>query len=162
MCGLNNIKFATYQIINISDDKPKFLLKRLNQVKNGDGKITEDKYIEIVGDTYTGHRSQTSFEYNISLYSNLTLNKPITTRVIYPGKYFNYSGTDPNVIKKADGWLEIKFEDNHRVLKLKFDNTTSISERFGKVNTVIINNVNNYNGENIDVDVRQGKIIINN
>ena len=116
MCGYNNIKLATYQIINISDDKPKFLLKRLNQVKNGDGKITDDNYIEIVGDTYTGSRSQTSFDYNISLYSNLTINKPITARVIYPGKYFEYSGTDPNVIKKANGWLEIKFEDNHRII----------------------------------------------
>ena len=161
LCGYNNIKLATYQIINISDDKPKFLLKRLNQVKDGDGKITDDNYIEIVGDTYTGSRSQTSFNYNISLYSNLTINKPITARVIYPGKYFEYSGTDPNVIKKANGWLEIKFEDNHRILRLKFDNTAAISERFGRINTVIINNVNNSNSENVDVNVRQGKIIIN-
>ena len=66
-----------------------------------------------------------------------------------------------NVTKKANGWLEVKFEDNHRILRLKFDNTAAISERFGRVNTVIINNVNNSNGDNVDVNVRQGKIIIN-
>ena len=37
LCGYRNVKLASYRIYNISDDKPKFLIKNVDRVRRGDG-----------------------------------------------------------------------------------------------------------------------------
>ena len=37
LCGYRNVKLASYQIYNISDDKPKFLIKNIDRIERDDG-----------------------------------------------------------------------------------------------------------------------------
>lgn len=37
LCGYRNVKLASYQIYNISDDKPKFLIKNINRIERDGG-----------------------------------------------------------------------------------------------------------------------------
>lgn len=164
LIGYNNIKFATYQIINISDDKPKFILNRVGQLENGDGKISNDKFMKIVCDRYIGIEPD-EFSYNVSLQSNIKLESPVTATLIYQGSLFEYTGDDKQVIKNSDGWLTITFTDIFRSISLKFKPILSESGHFperrkNKTNSVIIKDVNNTNGENIVVNVKNGSMTI--
>lgn len=37
LCGYRNVRLASYQIYNISDDKPKFLIKNIYRMNRDDG-----------------------------------------------------------------------------------------------------------------------------
>jgi len=47
LAGYKNVIMATYKIYNISDDKPKFVIKRVLEVVPNDGKAEEDKTVTI-------------------------------------------------------------------------------------------------------------------
>lgn len=92
MIGYKNIVAATYQIFNLSDDKPKFLLKKMSDLANA---LDTDlgSIVEIAADIYEGPYSNSTFQYGVRLNSSIKLASPIACSIFFPS----------HIVKSIDG-----------------------------------------------------------
>lgn len=157
--GYKNIIIASYHIYNISDDKPKFLIKREHEIEyNQYSNIETAKLIEIVPHNYTITNTLTKpidpikFNINISIIHSYQNNITFTFEVDYPEKIIKYIGQqhyNEYTIKNINGILYIT------VIK---PNITTISLPFETLFTA--DKLQQFNNTTYSIDIIQANEIL--
>ena len=85
--GVNNVIAATYQIFNLSDDKPKFLLKKVSDIASNATSIEDrvDIQLQKYATIYEGQQTiGNPFEYFAIASKTSTIDKDISCLIGYP------------------------------------------------------------------------------
>lgn len=152
--GYKNIIIASYRLYNISDDKPKFLIKREHQIEyNKYSDLETANQIEIYPHNYeitnenTNKNEKIKFNVNISIIHSYQNNILFSFEVDYPEKIITYTGEQNYAgynIRNINGILYIS---------VKQPNITIVSLPFETNFTV--NNIQNYNNTSYSIDIIQ-------
>lgn len=105
LCGYRNVKLASYQIYNISDDKPKFIIKNIDKVSRGDGSNKTVKpltairicNVELDAKSSGGGDSRMQFDVLFGIQTSAPL-KQMEFYVDYPSDFMEFTDTS------GDGW----------------------------------------------------------
>lgn len=139
LVGYKNVTMATYNIYNISDDKPKFVIKRMLEVTANVGQNEESKVVTIDAQKYIGSASQAEFEYAVRMKSSSSLSSDVIVSMIYPPNLLEVKQYDKNyVTKQSDGWLQYKFDNTVRRQVVKFKTKAAMAQKLGKTRTMTL------------------------
>jgi len=105
LCGYRNVKLASYQIYNISDDKPKFLIKNIDRLERdgGSNKTVRPRTavrvcnVELDAESSGGEGSKMAFDVMFDIETSAPL-KQIEFYVDYPSDFMEFTST------AGDGW----------------------------------------------------------
>ena len=107
--GYKNVTLASYQIYNISDDKPKFFIKRINAISRGDGSnamVQPMVYARICDnelDVFSGGTERIKFDVIFAFESNMDFEKA-DFYLDYPSDLMEFVGLDVYDSVSGDGW----------------------------------------------------------
>ena len=91
LVGLKNVRVLSYQIYNISDDKPKFIIKEIYRIQKDSDIMNASYSVFIEGTDTICDRQTTDFVNTIRWKSDTTLNK-IVFDVIYDSSIIDFNG----------------------------------------------------------------------
>ena len=105
LCGYRNVKLASYQIYNISDDKPKFIIKNIDKVSRGDGSNKTVKpltairicNVELDAKSSGGGDSRMQFDVLFGIQTSAPL-KQMEFYVDYPSDFMEFTDTSARII----------------------------------------------------------------
>lgn len=90
---MKNVRVLSYQIYNISDDKPKFIIKEIYRIQKDSDIMNATYSVFIEGTDTICESSTTDFVNTIRWKSDTTLNK-IVFDVIYDSSIIEFNGGD--------------------------------------------------------------------
>ena len=99
MCGYRNVKVASYQVYNISDDKPKFIIKRIYSMRGNDAsndEQTPQAYLAFDDVTVDVNKelddgvSAKDFDLVLRVDSSIPLKYPADIYIAYPSDFVQF------------------------------------------------------------------------
>ena len=105
LCGYRNVKLASYQIYNISDDKPKFIIKNIDRLERdgGSNKTVQPRAavrvcdVKLDAESSGGEGSKMAFDVMLDIEASAPL-KQIELYIDYPSDFMEFTST------AGDGW----------------------------------------------------------
>lgn len=142
LIGFQNVVVTTVQIYNLSDDKPKFLMKKLNAVQKDQYQMPfDDQHPMKIYENDIMVDSYTTFDYRIRLMYDGFLPDQISCIIRYPTYALQNYTEDKHVSKIQDGQLMCVFDQYNRSVCLKFYPNPNANGSY----TIQIQNQSNYN-----------------
>jgi len=143
LIGIKDIEIARYKIYNISDDKPKFIIRRINELKYGD--LGSDKRFKqkIVAEKKVVYVTPSSdyFNYKAYINSNFDVGSGISCSLIYDPRSMEYISAYPSDCceSNSEGWLKLKFDNTRRIDTMTFQVTDyGKKQRIGNPNAMVV------------------------
>ena len=129
--GYKNVVLVSYEIYNISDDKPKFLIRKINQAEKDSYKKYElqDIVIKPMDVSVELNEPVKKFNVFITINSRYKINSLINLKLNYPEQLIELNGTsfENCIVKNDNGILDITTtKENISQLSLQFK--TKINE----------------------------------
>lgn len=129
--GYKNVVLVSYEIYNISDDKPKFLIRKINQAEKDSYKKYELQDIVIKPMDVSVELNEPNKKFNvfITINSKYKINSLINFKLDYPEQLIELNGTsfENCIVKNDNGILDITTtKENISQLSLQFK--TKINE----------------------------------
>ena len=129
--GYKNVILVSYEIYNISDDKPKFLIRKINQAEKDSYKKYELQDIVIKPMDVSVELNEPNKKFNvfITINSKYKINSLINFKLDYPEQLIELNGTsfENCIVKNDNGILDITTtKENISQLSLQFK--TKINE----------------------------------
>lgn len=151
LIGLKNGIVATFQIWNVSDDKPKFVLKKISQATST--AFAQDvSNIKIIADKQTViYSSGASFDYSVRCIPRSSFNGEISCTMTYPSYAIDLDTYDnAYVVEKGNGVIEMKFTAIHKNNVLQF---STKSNAYHKLNKKLLMEMINVKSSNVDTSL---------
>ena len=132
LVGYKNVVAATYEIFNISDDKPKFVIRRLSDIATIESSSQEDTTVIVKAQQYDGSVEESPIHYIVELEKNVDLDSAVSCYVSYQSNALNIENVEPSqyVSKIADGTLLMVFDNSHVAQELVFSTREGFSEKY--------------------------------
>jgi len=107
--GVQNVVLASYSIVNVSDDKPKFLLKKTSDGTLSSTKASSQLTLAVVGQQVKNAKLGTDVEFTLTMSTNAVLEDEVSCLLRYPSQTLRFMSGDSRVEKVAAGLLKCTF-----------------------------------------------------
>lgn len=106
---MQNVVVAQYSIVNISDDKPKFLLKKTSDGKQPKSKSSASTSIAVIGQQVQNAVLGEDIEFTLTMSVNSSIEGTVECLLRYPHQTLRFMSGDSRVEKQAAGLLKCTF-----------------------------------------------------
>ena len=135
LANYQNIVAATYQIFNISDDKPKFIIKKLNDISIDSAIENRENKIYVVASKVEKPSTEVGsgwFEYSVYAQgSNASpLDANVECIVAYQSNALMLDTVDGICVKIADGTLKFTFSSANSSYKVRFKKASNFDQKY--------------------------------
>lgn len=167
LVNYQNIVVATYQIFNISDDKPKFIIKKLNDISIDSMIENKEKKTYIIAQKAELESSDVQdnwFDYLVYAQgiNASSLNASVECIVTYQSNALildNASIDDERCIKIADGTLKFNLSPENSSYAIKFKKSSDFDQKYLNMN-LPVNVVDVQSDSETPVEAENGYVCI--